>query len=207
MKTMAILSSLRQNLRIRGLAQLVAEERGVAAVEFALILPIMIALWFGGVEMTRALSVDRRLNAFASSIGDLVARTKTISYTQINDIFDLSDGAMFPYSDTGMSMRITAVDIDKDGNAKVAWSRSRGSALPAYSKTTNVNTSVPAALRPANNPVQIIMAEVSQPYTPAVGHMLIGDSTFDERMFFVPRLINQIKICPTADAASCVTTI
>ena len=92
-------------------------------MEFSLILPIMITLWIGGVEVTNALSVDRRVNAFAASMGDLVARSKTITYDQITDIFDLSEAAMFPYCDSRMSMRITAIDIDNTGTAKVAWSR------------------------------------------------------------------------------------
>jgi Flp pilus assembly protein TadG len=195
---------------LRRLFRLACEESGVAAVEFSLILPIMITLWIGGVEVTGALSVDRRVSAFASSMGDLVARSKTISYAQVNDIFDLSEAAMFPYSDTGMSMRITAVDLDDDGNAKVAWSRARGTGLPAYSKTTDVNSSVPAALRPAGAGVsQLIMAETEKDYRPAVGYLIVkslGEITLDGRMFFVPRLTNQVKICPT-DAASCVATI
>ena len=188
--------------------RLAREESGIAAVEFALILPIMITLWIGGVEITGALSVDRRLNSFASSMGDLIARTKTITYTQINDVFDLSEAALFPYSDTGMSMRISAVDIDAAGSAKIAWSRARGSGLTAYVKNTTVNTSVPATLRGvANADTQIIMAEVEHTYRPAVGYVITGDLALDDRMFFVPRLVKQVKICPTADIASCVNTI
>jgi Flp pilus assembly protein TadG len=186
------------------------EERGVAAVEFSLILPIMITLWIGGLEVTNALSVDRRVNAFASSMGDLVARSKTISYAQIEDIFDLSEAAMFPYQDSGMSMRITAIDIDDAGDAKVAWSRARGTGMPVYTKTTNVNTSVPIALRGVvNEGTQLIMAETEKDYRPAIGYLIVkslGEITLDGRMFFVPRLTNQVKICPT-NVASCVATI
>lgn len=202
----AILTSLRH--RFLRLMRLPLEESGVAAVEFSLILPIMITLWIGGVEITGALSVDRRLNSFASSMGDLVARSKTVTYAQIDDIFNLSEAAMFPYSDTGMSMRITAVDIDDAGAATVAWSRSSGSGLPKYAKNTNVTSSVPSTLRGvANKGTQLIMAEVSHVYRPAVGYVITGDLSLSDRMFFVPRLTKQVKICPTSSADSCVTTI
>ena len=96
---MSTMRSLLRRLLDRRLGRLRSrEERGIAAVEFSLILPIMIVLWIGGVEVTSALSVDRRLNNLASSIGDLVARSKTITYAQITDIFELSEAAMFPYS-------------------------------------------------------------------------------------------------------------
>jgi len=223
---MSKMRSLLRGLLNRRLGRFVSEERGVAAVEFSLILPIMITLWIGGVEITNALSVDRRVNAFAASMGDLVARSKTISYAQITDIFRLSEAAMFPYCDSRMSMRITAIDIDNTGTAKVAWSRSHfvttaaapcpaagasdTAQLPAYAKTTNVNSSVPVALRPAGVGVsQLIMAETEKDYRPAIGYLIVkslGEVTLDGRMFFVPRLTNQIKICPT-NAASCVATI
>jgi hypothetical protein len=127
---------------------------------------------------------------------------------------------MFPYSDSGMSMRITAVDIDATGNAKVAWSRSHyiappgppgpppAGTLPAYAKTTNVNSSVPTALRGlANADTQLLMAEVAHVYRPAVGYVVTGDLNLSDRMFFVPRLTKQVKICTTASIDSCVTTI
>ena len=223
---MSKIRSLLRQVSAWRVARLASEERGVAAVEFSLILPIMITLWIGGVEVTNALSVDRRVNAFASTMGDLVARSKTISYAQITDIFQLSEAAMFPYCDSQMSMRITAVDIDNTGNAKVAWSRSHFVAtpplpcppaaagetaqLPAYAKLTDVNSSIPAALRPAGAGVsQLIMAETEKDYRPAIGYLIVkslGEISLDGRMFFVPRLTNQVKICPT-NAASCVATI
>jgi Flp pilus assembly protein TadG len=68
----------------------------MAAVEFSLILPILVMLWIGGVELTQGLSVDRRINNLASSIGDLAARSKTLTYSDVDKIFDIGPGAMFP---------------------------------------------------------------------------------------------------------------
>jgi Flp pilus assembly protein TadG len=203
----AIIRSLFRHVASRRLFRVAAEESGLAAVEFSLLLPLLIVLWIGGVEVTGALSVDRRLNNFVSSMGDLIARTKTITYSQVNDVFDLSEAAMFPYSDTGMAMRVTAVDIDAGGDAKVAWSRARGSMI-AYTKDTTVNSSVPEALRGlANAGTQIIMSEATYTYTPAVGYVITGSLDLDDRMFFVPRVAAQVKICPTSDPDSCVTSI
>jgi Flp pilus assembly protein TadG len=189
-------------------------ESGVAAVEFAMILPIMVTLWLGGVEVTGALSVDRRLNAFASTMGDLVARTKTITEAQVTDIFQLAEAAMFPYSEAGISMRITAITMDEDGNAKVSWSRDgseafvgAGDALPAYEAGDDVNSSVPEALRgEGTEDTQLIMAEAQHTYHPVVGYVITGDLDLDDRMFFVPRLVAQVKICATTDVDTCVVT-
>jgi Flp pilus assembly protein TadG len=188
------------------LSRLWPHQSGIAAVEFALILPILLVLWIGGVEVTSALSVDRRLNNFAASMGDLVSRAKTVTYTDVDDLFELTEAAMFPYDATGMTMRITAVTIEPSGSTKVAWSRARG--MTAYAKDTVVNSTVPATLRPpSTSGSQIIMSEVFYTYRPAVGYVITSNVELEERVYFVPRLGSNVKICATSDQASCVDSI
>jgi Flp pilus assembly protein TadG len=191
-----------KHTRLRSPGRLLAEESGIAAVEFALILPIMVVLWFGGVEVTGALSVDRRLNNLASSIGDLVARSKSLTHADVDAIFDIAPGAMFPYSTTGLSMRITEITIDGDGVAKVYWSRAEGSQT-AYAVNSPMTDVVPAALRVADT--HIVMAETYSTYTPAVGYLITGDVDLEDRMFYVPRLAAKVKLCTTTDPATCTT--
>ena len=186
--------------------RILAHEDGIAAVEFAMILPVLLVLWIGGVEVTSALSVDRRLNNFASSMGDLVSRSKAISFAQLEDIFDLADAALFPYDEAVVSVRVTAVNVLANGSTQVAWSRAR--TTTAYAKDTNVNDAVPESLRtPAATDSQLIMAEVFYTYRPAVGYVITSDIDLEERAYFVPRLSDNVKICPTDDAASCVDSI
>lgn len=180
----------------RGLGQMLAGESGIAAVEFSLILPIMVLLWIGGVEVTSALSVDRRCNNLASAIGDLVARDKKLTPDKISAIFDIAPGALFPYAATGMSMRVTAVKMDGDRNAMVAWSQAEGSQA-AYADNAPMNDIVPASLRVPDS--QIIMSEVYYTYTPAVGYVITGAIELDDRMFFVPRLVAAVQLCDNSE--------
>lgn len=173
-------------------------ESGLAAVEFALILPIMVLLWFGGVELTQGLSVDRHLNNLASSIGDLVSRSKIVTHANMDQIFDVAPGAMYPYCKSevectaaGLGMRVTAVDIDDDENATVAWSRAQGTTV--YADGATMNSVVPETLRVADT--QIIVAEAYYTYQPAIGYVITGDVALSDRMFFVPRLVNNIQLC------------
>jgi Flp pilus assembly protein TadG len=187
----------------RALRRLALQEGGMAAVEFALILPILVVLWIGGVELTQALSIDRRLNNLASAIGDLSARSKQLTYADVDNIFNIGPAAMFPYSDTGLAMRVTAVDIDGSGDAAVAWTRKEGT-LPGgvsdYAPGDSMNSVVPENLRPSGTPgSQIIIAEVYYTYTPAVGYVITGGLDLDDRMFFVPRLIQYVALCESDD--------
>ena len=180
--------------RLGRAVRFICHDGGTAAVEFALILPIMVVLWIGGVEMTQGLSVDRRLNNLASAIGDLSARSKVLIYSDIDNIFDIAPGAMFPYDMTGLQMRVTAINISSGGNATVAWSRAEG--ITTYADNQNMNGIVPATLRVPDS--QVIMSEVYFTYTPAVGYVITGDVALDDRLFFVPRLTNNVQLCDNA---------
>src|SRR4051812_1808950 len=57
-----MIQKLRIGCRLARLAAPARNDAGMAAVEFSLILPLLVLLWIGGVEVTQALSVDRRLN-------------------------------------------------------------------------------------------------------------------------------------------------
>jgi Flp pilus assembly protein TadG len=184
-------ASVRSAFR-RGLERLRAAESGMAAVEFSLILPIMVLLWIGGVEVASALSVDRRCNNLAAAIGDLVARDKKMTPNKISAIFDIAPGAMFPYAATGTSMRITAVKMDEDGNATVAWSQAEGEHA-AYADNADMNEIVPESLRVPDS--QLIMSEAYTTYTPAVGYVITGELDLEDRMFFVPRLVAAVELC------------
>jgi hypothetical protein len=109
----------------------------------------------------------------------------------VTNIFDIAPGALYPYTDTGLWMRVSAVWIDSGGAAKVVWSRADGTT--AYADNTTVTSVVPAALRVADT--ELIMAEVNYLYRPAVGYVITGNMTLEDRMFFVPRLVDRISLC------------
>ena len=180
----------------RGFARFARQEAGIAAVEFSLILPILVVLWIGGVEVTQALSVDRRMNNLASAIGDLVARSKVVTYDDVDDIFDIAPGALYPFGTSELSMRITAVSMDDDGDASVDWTRVSGTPPTQLS----LNTIIPETLRVPET--QLIMSEVYNTYTPAVGYVISGSIDLEDRMFFVPRLVASVQLCDN-DGENC----
>ncbi|WMT92638.1 TadE/TadG family type IV pilus assembly protein [Pelagibacterium sp. H642] len=82
---------------------------GVAAVEFALILPFLLLLYLGTVDLTLALSIDRKLNNLTASLSDLVARKSVDETTrrEIIDFFSISNAVMRPHEVERTGMRIT----------------------------------------------------------------------------------------------------
>lgn len=178
----------------------VAAETGVAAVEFAFIAPILILLWLGGVEVTQALSLDRRLSALVGSVGDLVSRSKMVTEADVASILEVTPGVVYPFDGGAADVVLTAVDIDTDGNAKVAWSRSMGSRA-AHPTGANMSEAVTDDLRRPGS--QLIMAEAYYAYRPAVGYVITGSLTLEKRLLFVPRVSPRVKLCTDATETDC----
>lgn len=116
----------------RGFERLQQDQRGVSAVEFALLLPLLIGIYFGLAETTQILLADRRISQVAFSVGDLVSRTDQIDDAEMADIFTVARVIMQPFPvSTVMGVRVTSIAVAPDGKASADWSDGTGT-LVAY---------------------------------------------------------------------------
>ena len=161
--------------------------QGVSAVEFALILPVFAILFFGSVEVSFLLTVDRKVTQTASALGDLTARATTMTEGEVDDIFSASSAIFAPYDGAQAKMRITSI-VHKNGKDEVAWSRARN--MTAYSKGANVN--VPGDL--LDDGQTVIFAEVSYDYNSTLGFFLESARTLEESFYLRPRRVEAVEI-------------
>jgi Flp pilus assembly protein TadG len=183
------------------LLRIIRDPRGVAAVEFAIILPLMLVMFMGSVEVTNLLTADRRTTTVASTLADLVARDDTITTTEMNDIFEAGAAIMEGMPSAAMKMRVTSI-IETNGQAKVGWSRAKNDAPLTKGSTIS---GLPAGLLQTNG--SVIRAEVTLPYElttvnggsykltgtqPAVSYDLQKAHTITKTFYLRPRLVMQI---------------
>jgi len=165
--------------RFRGF---IADRRAVSALEFALILPIMLTLYFGTVDLGDGLIIKRKVTHVASSLSDLVTQSKTITTADMKNIFDAAEAIIVPYDVGTLKMTVSEIKIDANGNATVAWSKTRnGTALTKNSAYAGL----PAGVKQAST--YLITAKVSYDYTPTVGYVLTGTHTLEDQFFLRPR--------------------
>ena len=157
------------------------DERGLGAVEFALIVPIMISMYLGAVEFGHALTIDRRVTSVASSTADLTAQVETVDNSAVSDIFLAASSILTPYDEAPLSIVLASVVADADNNTTVEWSCAQnGTPHPTDSAYT-----LPAGLtQPFSS---VIVAEVSYVYNPPVGQHLTGGITLTETFYLRPR--------------------
>jgi Flp pilus assembly protein TadG len=146
------------------------DRRGVAAIEFALIVPIMSAMFFGAVELSLVITVDRRVTRVASSTADLVARAeKQISHTEIGDIMKVGGYILEPYSQTPLEITLRNV-TSTPANAtttKQSWSCTyKGLDKTQTCVCSNTIKSIPPNLLTSND--SVVVAEVSHDYKPLI---------------------------------------
>ena len=116
----------------RPIRRLLRDERGVSAVEFAMLLPLMITLYLGGVEVSQAIAVDRKVTLVARSLGDLVAQSTTVTNSDMTNILAAA-AVVQPFPDATLKVTVSSVTIDAQSVAKIAWSDTKNGTASARS--------------------------------------------------------------------------
>lgn len=177
------------------------DRAAVSAVEFALILPIMLILFFGANEFGDAFTIKRKVTHLTSTLADLVTQAKTVSNTDMSNIFDVGEAILEPYAKSHLRARVSLVYIDDDGDATVEWSDvsnygSAGSATEPTLTALAVGTPVVVPDSVLQNDSYVIQAEVHYYYTPVIGYLLTGVFDLEDKFFLSPRLSDDVKRPP-----------
>ncbi len=142
------------------------------AVEFAAILPLMLTMFLGAVELSTGVAIDRKVTLTDAHRDDLVSQSAVVSNADMTNIMNAAAKVMMPYPDTPMKIKVSAVDIAADGSAKV-WS----DALNTAKRATGLGTCRRHSLSPST---QLIFGEVEYGYQPPVGYAVVGTITLNE---------------------------
>lgn len=163
------------------------DERGIAAIEFALLFPVMLLLYFGAVEVTTAFLANGRASHVASVVGDLVTQTPSVKKAEMDDIFDVGTSIMQPFPATSLKLRITSITADPGtGTPKVIWSYARG----MTKSPTGPASGFPAGLLAASE--SMIQTDVEYTYTSPVQQTLPRPMTFKTTYYIKPRRSSEV---------------
>ena len=165
------------------------DRRGVAAVEFALIAPVMILLYFGLAELCQALIAERKANHVASAVGDVVAQFQTVTPGNLDDVFNIGNVVMSPLPTTTLQMRVTSITANASGVAKIDWSYGRG--LSALTK--GATYVLPMTLSAGDS---IVMSESKYQFTSPVQYVVRNALNYNEVYYLRPRRSDQVT-CAT----------
>ena len=164
----------------RGLARrFVAERGGVSAVEFALILPLMLVIYAGCGELTTALILDRKVSRAASTISDLVAQQTSVSTTLMNGIFDATTAILEPNDSSIAKVVVVVINVTSSGQT-VAWSKARNDTAATANAAPPTSLAVPSAIASAGDEVVVgrVTYSYSSPFA-SVMQSITGSSAYN----------------------------
>lgn len=109
----------------RACARLADDRRGVAAIEFALIAPLMLAMYFVSVEVVQGIESNDKVARIASTVADLVTQQPEMSVSELEAIMRIGESIIQPYNRTTPTIVVTAIEVTSPPNStvQVAWSR------------------------------------------------------------------------------------
>jgi Flp pilus assembly protein TadG len=166
---------LRARLSVR---DLIADKSGIAAIEFAMIVPIMLLMFFGTLEFSSAVAVDRKVTLIARTLSDLTSQATSVADTDLTNFFTASISILTPYSPTPTKATISEIYVDSNKIAKIQWSKAATIASGATQATlaTSARSAgdvvtglVPPALLVKQT--SLIFSEVRYLYVPTVGYV------------------------------------
>ena len=98
------------------------DRSGVGAVEFALIAPVLIVLYMGSLEVSVAMSVNKKLARAASTVADLVTQSDKTDKATLKSMINVAQSVMTPFKSDGIKLKVTGIEIDSKGVGTAKWS-------------------------------------------------------------------------------------
>ena len=157
------------NRRGRALLHLVrdgaADCRGIAATEFAFIVPLMLVMFFGTVEFCSGIAVDRKVTLMARTLSDMTSQSTSVADADMTNFFSAAYSIMYPYDKAPVNATITELYVDPTTHqARAQWSKGY---KPIADKTV---VPIPTAL--LVDGTYLIYSKVVYLYKPTIGYVM-----------------------------------
>jgi Flp pilus assembly protein TadG len=205
------------------LNRFIKSDNGVAAVEMALVLPFLVLLFLGTVEISRFFLISKRVSNVSASIAQMLStssavRPKEQLYFLASSIYSIptiepdtlsAGGSVWGSHNVSMAS-VEFVPVDKncqtsncnfDAMVRFTYSvdpdqmRPCGKATKVADGIVLTSNTLPASLY---GPGSVIVADVSYAYKPLFGSRFFGDITLFKSSFMAPRYMTVVPFGPNA---------
>ena len=194
------------------LASLREGKDGMAAVEFAMVLPIMVSMYLGCCEISLGFSASKKVDSVARALSDLTAQASVpVTLAQMTDTVAAATGVMQPFDGSATKLTITSFIMPTPASGPVKaytdWSYVRGgTAVPCGDQTTLV----PAGFLSAGK--SVIKADVIYTYYPllsgpfrTIGSGSTTSLNLTSSIWMQPRVLTRVQLAAGV-AGTCVYT-
>jgi Flp pilus assembly protein TadG len=180
----------------RSLVRRLARERdGVSAVEFALVLPIMLTLYLGGVELGDGMAISFKTTLAARTVTDVASLYTSIDSPTMSQVLGAASKVLSPYPTGNVVVTLSEINANSSGQGTVTWSCSLNGSPRQATKPITLPTAMqqlPSATNMNTSSLYLLLGEVTYPYTPSIGYAITGTINITQTQYFFPRLSTSI---------------
>ena len=175
---------------MRKLRGFTTDRSGAAAIEFVLIVPILVGMYFMLNETANGMRAARKTTMVARVMADLATRKTDITDGDKTNIFAAAAPIVSPFGSAPQGYRLTSIRFDASGNGYVTWSEVSGATIGApYASCTPAQgvgaIAVPAGLKVPNS--SVVLAEALLRYRPYIGWNITGEIDLKDQLYMRPR--------------------
>src|SRR5262245_20764119 len=163
------------------LGRLARDERAISAVEFAMLLPLMVTMYLGTFEVSQAVGINRKVTITARTVADLASQVSTIGDTDMNNLLAASGSVIAPYDVSKAKVTVSGIQIDNNCTARITWSDT----LNGTPRAVGSGVTVPASLNTPNS--FLVWGEVTYNYVPTIGYVITGPMNLSDQLYMGPR--------------------
>jgi Flp pilus assembly protein TadG len=168
------------------LTRFAKEQRGLAALEFAMLLPMMMTLYVGSAELSTGVSIHRKVTIAAHTIADLSSQFTTIADSDMTNILNAATDIIYPYPSAKLQAVVSELSINAQGQATVVWSDT----LNGTARTVGSTVTIPSNLAAPNT--FLLLGEAAYNYAPSYGYVVTGTLALSDQIYIRPRQSNSV---------------
>jgi Flp pilus assembly protein TadG len=124
------------------------DRRGVAAIEFAFIVPVLLIMYFITMEASQAIETSKKVSRIGSMVADLVTQQQAVVKADLDAMMQIGTSTLQPYNRSLPTIIITGIQITDEASPRVqvAWSRKLVGTTYTVDAAKNTITTVPSTL-------------------------------------------------------------
>ena len=193
---------------VRLYRRFIASTRGVVAIEFAAILPVLLIILLTTFDGGCAIAVYMKVRSATYVLASVTNQYSTalpIQSANMTGIMNATTAVLAPYSNTPLTAVISELKIaaTKATTATVRWSAAQNGTALAAGATVNLPTGISASTNTCGTyPCYLILAQVSYTYTPVFGYFASGGITLSDTAYATPRSSQCVPYALQASPAS-----
>jgi Flp pilus assembly protein TadG len=184
-------------LTVRSFAKLcryfARSNRGVAAIEFAAILPVLVVIFLASFDGGRAIAAYMKVRAATYALAAITNQYATMASSDMTSVLGATSVVMAPYTSGTPAITVSQIKIS-GGNAKIEWSATQG----GTARTVGSTMTIPSAIKV--NGTYLIFAEVNYSYVPLFGFFGSGGIALSDNLYVAPRSVSCVVYTPQSSS-------